>query len=180
MGIFDEDRERVERERVVAGLSGVLFLQLKASSSPLQAAASSFVTGCGMGLSTTSFIVGIQSIVDWQRRGTATGSNMFSRLIGGALGVAICGSIVNSTLAARLSGASDDIAARLDSSSITVALREGARLPPGVGEFIRDSLFAGIHRVFIGIVVAALLALAVQLTLVKRSDYTASDLLSVK
>jgi EmrB/QacA subfamily drug resistance transporter len=158
----------------VAGLSGVLFLQLKASSSPVQAAASSFVTGCGMGLSTTSFIVGIQSIVDWQRRGTATGSNMFSRLIGGALGVAIYGSIVNSTLAARISDASNEITARLDSSTITSALREEARLPPGAGELVRDSLFAGIHRVFIGIVVAALLALAIQLTLVKRDRYMAT------
>jgi EmrB/QacA subfamily drug resistance transporter len=156
----------------IAGLSGILFLQLTASSSPLQAAASSFVTGCGMGLSTTSFIVGIQSFVGWQRRGTATGSNMFSRLIGGALGVAIYGSIVNSTLATRLAGARDGIAARFDSSSsITSALRDGAQLPAGAGELIRGSLFVGIHRVFIGIVVAALLALAVQLTVVKARHY---------
>jgi MFS family permease len=159
----------------IAGISGILFLQLTASSSPVQAAASSFVTGCGMGLSTTSFIVGIQSLVDWRRRGTATGSNMFSRLVGGALGVAIYGSIVNSTLAARLSDAGGRIAAHLDSaSSISSALREGASLPPGAGEFVRDSLFSGIHRVFLGIVVAAILALAVQLTLVKRDDYADS------
>jgi EmrB/QacA subfamily drug resistance transporter len=157
----------------LAGISGVLFLQLTPSSSPVQAALSSFVTGFGLGLITTSFIVGIQSLVDWQRRGTATGSNMFSRLVGGALGVAIYGSIVNSTLAARLSDAGARISAQLDSaSSINAALREGADLPPGVGEFVRNSLFSGIHRVFLGIVVAAVLALAVQLTLVKRHDYT--------
>jgi Na+/melibiose symporter-like transporter len=162
---------------LIAGLSGLLFLQLTPISSPLQAAASSFVTGCGLGLSNTSFIVGIQSLVGRQRRGTATGTNMFARLIGGAVGVAIYGSIVNSTLATRLAGARDDIAARLDSSSsITSALRDGARLPTGAGELVRDSLFVGIHRVFIGIVVAALLALAVQLTVVKGRHYRGSNL----
>jgi EmrB/QacA subfamily drug resistance transporter len=161
----------------IAGLSGLLFLQLTATSSPLQAAASSFVTGCGLGLSNTSFIVGIQSLVGRQRRGTATGSNMFARLIGGAVGVAIYGSIVNSTLATRLAGARDDIAARLDSTTaITSALREGVRLPTGARELVRDGLFVGIHRVFIGIVVAALLALAVQLTVVKGSHYRRDDL----
>jgi EmrB/QacA subfamily drug resistance transporter len=165
----------------VAGVSGILFLQLTASSSPLQAALSSFVTGCGMGLSTTSFIVGVQSLVDWQRRGTATGSNMFARLVGGALGVAIYGSIVNSTLASRVSEASARISADLDSpSSISSALREGAQLPRGVGELVRSGLFSGIHRVFLGIVVAAALAFAVQLTLVKRADYTAAGMTSEK
>ncbi len=161
----------------IAGLSGILFLQLTPTSSPLQAAASSFVTGCGLGLSNTSFIVGIQSLVGRQRRGTATGTNMFARLVGGAVGVAIYGSVVNSTLATRLAGAGGDIAARLDSSSsITSALRDGARLPAGAVELVRDSLFVGIHRVFIGIIVAALLALAVQLTVVKGRHYRKSSL----
>jgi EmrB/QacA subfamily drug resistance transporter len=165
----------------VAAVSGALFLQLSASSSPLQAAASSFVTGCGLGLSTTSFIVGVQSIVDWRRRGTATGSNMFARLIGGALGVAIYGSIVNSTLAGRLERAPDDIASRLDtSSSITSVLRDGVRLPSGVQEFVRDSLFIGVHRVFIGIIVAAVVAFAVQLIVVRRDHYIASGLSSAE
>jgi EmrB/QacA subfamily drug resistance transporter len=165
----------------VAAVSGAIFLQLSASSSPLQAAASSFVTGCGLGLSTTSFIVGIQSIVDWRRRGTATSSNMFARLIGGALGVAIYGSIVNATLAGRLERAPDDIASRLDtSSSITSVLRDGLRLPSGVQEFVRDSLFIGVHRVFIGIIVSAVVAFAVQLIVVRRDHYIASGLSSAE
>jgi hypothetical protein len=93
------------------------------------------------------------------------------------VGVAIYGSIVNSTLATRLAGARDDIAARLDSTTaITSALREGVRLPTGARELVRDGLFFGIHRVFIGIVVAALLALTVQLTVVKGRHYRRDNL----
>lgn len=165
----------------VAAVSGILFLQLSAASSPWQAAGASFVTGCGLGLSTTSFIVGIQSIVDWRRRGTATGSNMFARLIGGALGVAIYGGIVNSTLAARLEAAPDEIASRLgSSSSISSALRDGARLPSGAEELLRDSLFVGINRVFVGIVIAALIALVIQAVVVQRDHYIARGLSSAE
>ena len=148
----------------VAASSGALFLQLESTSPAWHAGAASFVTGIGMGLGTTSFIVGIQSLVDWRRRGTATGSNMFARLIGAALGVAVFGSVVNSTLAGRVARAPGALVRELGSLSTAISrLSEGASLPPGVVAFVRESLSAAMDRVFVGIVVVGLAGLVIQL-----------------
>ncbi|HEU4409925.1 MAG TPA: MDR family MFS transporter [Polyangiaceae bacterium] len=60
-----------------------------------------FAFGVGMGVSSTSLLVGAQSSVGWGQRGVATATNMFARTMGGALGVGAFGSV----LAARLGGA---------------------------------------------------------------------------
>jgi EmrB/QacA subfamily drug resistance transporter len=164
----------------LAAIAGMLFLLLSPDSPPWQAAAFSFVLGSGLGLSTTSFIVGIQSIFDWRRRGTATGSNMFARLIGGALSVALYGAIVNATIAARIDRAPDDVASQLDSSSsISSMLRDGAT-DPAAEALVRDALFVGITRVFVGIVIAAVIALLIQIVLAHHVPYIASGLSSAE
>lgn len=60
-----------------------------------------FVVGVGMGLVASPTLVAIQSSVEWGRRGVVTGTNMFSRSIGSALGVAVFGAIANATLNAE-------------------------------------------------------------------------------
>jgi EmrB/QacA subfamily drug resistance transporter len=64
-------------------------------------AVASFVTGIGLGFSSVASIVSAQSVVGWNRRGVVTGTNMFIRSIGSAVGVAVFGSIVNSKLHAH-------------------------------------------------------------------------------
>jgi MFS family permease len=61
-------------------------------------AVASFVTGIGLGFSSVSTVVSAQSVVGWNRRGVVTGTNMFIRSLGSAVGVAVFGSIVNSRL----------------------------------------------------------------------------------
>jgi len=61
-------------------------------------AVASFVTGFGLGFSSVSTVVAAQSVVGWERRGVVTGTNMFIRSLGSAVGVAVFGSIVNSEL----------------------------------------------------------------------------------
>jgi MFS family permease len=68
-------------------------------SGPIWAATGSGLIGVGMGLCTTTFIVSIQSAVDWHQRGAATSSMMFLRCMGQALGVALFGGVVNLTIA---------------------------------------------------------------------------------
>jgi hypothetical protein len=41
-------------------------------------------------------VIAAQSSVDWNERGVVTGSNMFARSLGSAVGVAIFGAIANS------------------------------------------------------------------------------------
>jgi EmrB/QacA subfamily drug resistance transporter len=74
-------------------------------------AVASFVTGIGLGFSSVASIVSAQSVVGWNRRGVVTGTNMFIRSIGSAVGVAVFGSIVNSRLHghASLYGAIHDV-----------------------------------------------------------------------
>ena len=59
-------------------------------------AAVCFVIGAGMGLLAVPTIIAAQSSVDWNERGVVTGTNMFARSLGSAVGVAIFGAIANS------------------------------------------------------------------------------------
>ncbi|GLP78363.1 MFS transporter [Mycobacterium antarcticum] len=55
-----------------------------------------FVIGAGMGLLAVPTLIAAQASVDWHERGVVTGTNMFARSLGSALGVAIFGAIANS------------------------------------------------------------------------------------
>jgi EmrB/QacA subfamily drug resistance transporter len=58
---------------------------------PVWAGAAALVVGLGMGAFSAPLLIVIQSSVDWARRGAATALNQFSRTIGGAVGVALMG-----------------------------------------------------------------------------------------
>ncbi|MCU1439128.1 MAG: putative integral rane transport protein [Rhodoglobus sp.] len=78
-------------------LVGVLTLTIFASMpSVAVVAASCFVVGVGMGLVAVPSLIAAQSSVPWNERGVVTGTNMFARSIGSAVGVAIFGAIANS------------------------------------------------------------------------------------
>lgn len=57
-----------------------------------------FVVGAGMGLVAAPTLIAAQSTVEWHERGVVTGTNMFSRSFGSAVGVALFGAIANATL----------------------------------------------------------------------------------
>jgi len=59
------------------------------------AAAGCIITGLGMGLAVTPSLIAAQLSVLWNERGVATGTNLFGRSIGSAVGVAIFGAIGN-------------------------------------------------------------------------------------
>jgi MFS family permease len=82
----------------VVVLGCALLLLLGESTSVLQVGATSFVIGLGMGFSAAPTLIAAQSAVQWQERGVVTGSNMFFRSAGSAVGVAVFGAIVNATL----------------------------------------------------------------------------------
>lgn len=70
-------------------------------------AVSCFVVGLGLGLVATPALIAAQSSVRWNERGVVTGTNMFARSIGSALGVAIFGAIANSIFSAVPDGHHD-------------------------------------------------------------------------
>ena len=87
---------------VVIG-SGLLTL-LSARSSVWMVAATCFVLGLGMGFVASPTLIAAQSSVEWERRGVVTGTFVFGRSMGSALGVAIFGAIANATLSRRIGG----------------------------------------------------------------------------
>ncbi len=78
---------------VVVGCA--LLLLLGPSSSVVEVGAMCFVIGLGMGLSATPSLIAAQTSVGWQERGVVTGTNMFFRSTGSAVGVAVFGAIEN-------------------------------------------------------------------------------------
>jgi len=71
-----------------------------------------FVYGLGMGFVNTTLLIAVQSSVGWEQRGVATATTMFSRSIGGALGVGAFGSVLAVQLGAVLPP--DSVRAMLD------------------------------------------------------------------
>jgi len=80
-----------------------------------------FVVGLGLGLVATPSLVAAQSSVPWNERGVVTGTNLFSRSIGSAVGVAIFGAIANAILASGTSHR-DPAAVEAASTSVFIAV----------------------------------------------------------
>ncbi len=78
-------------------------------------AASCFVVGLGMGLVATPSLIAAQASVGWSERGVVTGTNLFARSIGSALGVAIFGALANGVF--QRIGGSENVPATVESAS---------------------------------------------------------------
>lgn len=72
-----------------------LTLLLGAGSEVWQVAAACFVIGAGMGLTAVPTLIAAQTSAGWHERGAVTGTNMFARSLGSAVGVAVFGAVVN-------------------------------------------------------------------------------------
>jgi Major Facilitator Superfamily len=89
---------------MVIAASLVVFAWAVSARAPLIVMqATMFAYGVGMGVSSTSLLVGVQSSVGWGQRGVATATNMFSRTMGGALGVGALGSVLAALIGGEIS-----------------------------------------------------------------------------
>ncbi len=90
---------------LVATVLGTAALQLLQPTTPVPLVMLNVaLVGLGMGLTSTPVLISIQNAVGWQQRGVATALNQFSRTIGGSLGVALMGAVLNLQVQARLAG----------------------------------------------------------------------------
>jgi EmrB/QacA subfamily drug resistance transporter len=154
---------------VVVVVGAVLVALLAQGSAVLAVALACFVVGAGLGLLSSPTLVAVQSVVDWSRRGVVTGTVMFARNLGSALGVAVFGAIANATLAHRFADAPSAIAGRLPDSSDADSLVLDQH-PTGVmGAFLRSALFGAAHHVFLGVVIAAVLGALVLWLMPRRT-----------
>ncbi len=105
----------------VIALAGTgLIATLGAHSSIVSVGVYCFVVGLGMGLVASPTLIAAQSSVGWSERGLVTGTNMFSRSIGSAVGVALFGAIANAVLNAG--GRADESPAAVNIASHHVFL----------------------------------------------------------
>lgn len=87
---------------VVVG--GFVLVTVGENSSFWHLAIPCFVLGLGFGWSVNPGVVAAGSAVDWEVRGVATGSNMFARSVGSALGVALFGAVANGLVRSEYAG----------------------------------------------------------------------------
>ncbi len=128
-------------------LGSVVFVTMTADSGPFWAAAGSFLFGVGMGLTSTAFIVSIQSTVSWQQRGIATAANMFMRNLGNTIGAALLGGILNSQLNRYFMQSSAHIGRRFSVESVNALLKgnERSKLPQTTIHILQDGLTIALH-----------------------------------
>jgi EmrB/QacA subfamily drug resistance transporter len=105
---------------VVTG-SGTLAL-LASTPSVATVAITCFVTGLGMGLVATPSLIAAQASVGWHERGVATGTNMFARSLGSAVGAAAFGAVVNGVVAASGRAATDPVVATESGAAVFLAV----------------------------------------------------------
>jgi EmrB/QacA subfamily drug resistance transporter len=121
---------------------------------------SGLIVGAGMGLSSTPFLISLQTAVDWSQRGVVTAAFSFCRTMGGTLGVILASAIQTAQLEAH----------HVPSTMVDAALRPGAALAPAI---VRTALASGLHSAFIASgalgVLAAIAAFAFPRNSVMRS-----------
>jgi EmrB/QacA subfamily drug resistance transporter len=83
----------------------LLLSRLSVTTSSLQLNAYFFILGLSLGLILQVLVIAVQNSVDYADLGTATSGATFFRMIGGAFGVAISGSIFSNQLRSRLASA---------------------------------------------------------------------------
>ena len=148
------------RTSMIGGISliigSTLFFMLTPDKGPLWASAGSFFVGIGMGMTTTSFIVGIQSSVNWEVRGIATATNMFMRSLGSAVGAALLGGLLNSHINAYIM--KKDLGDQVSVDTVNQLLDRDhlSSLPENVQTVLEKGLTGGLHIVYTGLLILAI------------------------
>jgi EmrB/QacA subfamily drug resistance transporter len=144
---------------------------LTAGASVWQAAVGAFVLGIGLGLAASPTMVAVQASVGWDQRGVVTGTNMFCRSLGSAVGAAIFGAIANTTLADRFAHPPAELAGRLPADTDTTSLVLGGHTDPAspVSAFVRSAFFDATHHVFLAMLGIGVLTVGALLLMPRRT-----------
>jgi EmrB/QacA subfamily drug resistance transporter len=152
-------------------LGSVLAAFLGAHTSVWLVAGTCFVLGIGMGLVSSPTVVAVQSVVGWDRRGVVTGTNLFCRSLGSAVGVAVLGAIANSTLSHRFADPPPGVAAPKSVDATSLVLTSTGEAPQSAAAaFVRSALYDASHHVFLAMTVLAVLMVAALLVLPRRTE----------
>jgi MFS family permease len=125
------------------------------------------LTGFGLGMLSLTYLIAVQNSVSWSERGVATAFNQFARTIGGALGVAAMGAVLNAQLASGLAAAGINLGAIPDPTqpghtlTLNALLRPETRatLPADLLTRLVDPLGASLHILFMMMAALAVLGI---------------------
>ena len=138
---------------IILVMGSSLLVLLHPGASPLQPIVAVGVMGIGMGISNISFVVAVQSNVDWSQRGAAMSSLFFSRIIGQSFGSAVFGGIFNAGLASRGAANGNDFVHLLQEGPQQIANI------PGI-QSVLDALAHAVHDIYLLTGLFAVLILA--------------------
>jgi EmrB/QacA subfamily drug resistance transporter len=129
----------------------ILLSRLSETTSALVMDTYFFVLGLSLGLIIQVLVIAVQNSADYADLGAATSGNTFFRSIGGAFGVAICGSVFSNRLAVELTqtlaGARLPPGFSIASAQANPALLR--RLPPTLRTGVLHAYAASIDRIFL-------------------------------
>lgn len=153
-------------------LGSIMFVTLTPEVGPVWAAFGSFLVGIGMGMTTTTFIVSIQSTVGFQQRGIATASNSFMRNLGNTIGAAFLGGILNSQLMNYFSKNGNEHTSHLsvDSTNLLLNPEERNQLSKDVLQILQDGLTHSLHTVYYVVLILAIISMILILLLPKENN----------
>ena len=125
-----------------------LLLRVDASSGPSQVLVGAAVLGFGMGLIMQVLVLAIQNAVEIRDLGVATSSSMFCRQFGGAIGLALLGSVFTARLAHWLSVLTPR-SAHLDVNTLRGRPETLAHLSAAVRHGVVEAFGHSLHTVFL-------------------------------
>jgi EmrB/QacA subfamily drug resistance transporter len=153
---------------IAAGLA--IIAQVGVHSSYLLMAAGLVVLGVGLGTATTPATSSITESLPASQQGVGSALNDLSREVGGAVGIAVIGSILTSTYSSHvnLAGLPSQIAAKVK-TSYAIASQLGAP----VSDRAHTAFVSGMHVALLTAAGAALVAAIVAVALLARRDRSA-------
>jgi hypothetical protein len=122
-----------------------------------------------MGLTSTSFIVSIQSTVNWEQRGIATAANMFMRNLGNTVGAALLGGILNSQIYDYIKASKVTNHLTVDSTNFLLNEQQRNHLPADVRSVLQEALTTSLHSVYFGVFLFAIFTFILVLFLPKKT-----------
>jgi MFS family permease len=134
-----------------------LLTRLGVGSTTLEVSRDLVFVGLGFGLVLLACTLAAQNSVSVREMGTATGLVNFTRQLGGAIGVAIAGSVLLTSLTQRLADAFPG--AQMQSSDFLAPGSSVERIPPAAQEAVQHAFAGALHQVFVTAAVLGALGL---------------------
>ncbi len=114
-----------------------------------------FIIGLGLGLTSTTSIVAVQHAVPWSKRGVATSSNSFMRMLGSTIGATLFGWLLNFHIQANL----PDSQKNIDIIKILVDPKQRVKYPLSFILNLRNILTEAVHSIYFYLALIILLGI---------------------